>query len=82
MCEIIAFPATRRIGFIRNVAELVACCRPAAAERTLRARLDATQSAMLRRGIAPDVAAREVRALEVAIRTKLWAIVMQGGDAA
>jgi hypothetical protein len=32
-----------------------------------------------RRGIAPEVAAREVRSLELAIRARLWVIVMQGG---
>jgi hypothetical protein len=80
--EIVPFPAARRIGFIRNVAALMLSYRPDAAERTLRARLDATRSAMLRRGLAPQTVEREVRALELAIRARLWTIVMQGGDAA
>jgi hypothetical protein len=37
---------------------------------------------MLRRGLAPEVVAREARSLELAIRTRLWVIVMQGGDVA
>jgi hypothetical protein len=35
---------------------------------------------MLRRGLAPAVVAREVRSLEAAIRARLWAVVMHGGD--
>ena len=53
-----------------------------AAERTLHARLDATRDAMLRRGLAPEVVAREARSLELAIRTRLWAVVIQRGDVA
>jgi hypothetical protein len=82
MSEIIPFPAVRRVGFIRNIARVMATYRADAAERTLRARLDATRAAMLRKGIQPDVARREVRSLEIAIRTKLWAIVMQGDGVA
>jgi hypothetical protein len=80
--EIVPFPAARRIGFIRSVAALMLSYRPEAAERTLSARLDATQSAMLRRGLSPEVVNREIRTLELAIRAKLWTIAMQGGDAA
>jgi hypothetical protein len=80
--KIVPFPAARRVGFIRTVAALMLSYRPDAAERTLNARLDATRSAMLRRGLAPEVVTREIRALEWAIRAKLWTIVMQGGDAA
>jgi hypothetical protein len=80
--EIIPFPTARRIGFVRNMARVLATYSAQGAERTLRAQLNATRNAMLRKGIRPDVAGREVRSLELAIRAKLWAIVMQGGDAA
>ena len=80
--EIVPFPAVRRIGFIRNMVALMLSYRPDAAERTLQARLDATRSAMLRRGLPSEVVEREIRSLELAIRAKLWTIVMQGGDAA
>ena len=82
MSEIVPFPAARRIGFIRRMARQMASYRPDAAERTLRIRLDATRDAMLRRGVPPEVTEREVRSLELAIRAKLWVIVMQGGDVA
>ncbi len=82
MSEIIPFPAARRVGVIRRTARLMASYRPDAAERTLRAQLDAIRAAMLRKGIASDKATRETRALELAIRAELWAVVMRGGDAA
>jgi hypothetical protein len=80
--EIIPFPATRRVGFIRNVARVLASYSADAAETALSARLGTQHDALLRKGITPDVAAREVRSLELAIRARLWVIVMQGGDAA
>jgi hypothetical protein len=82
MSEIVPFPAVRRIGFIRNMAQVLATYSAHGAERTLSARLDATRSAMLRRGLPSEVVEREIRSLKLAIRAKLWAIVMQGGDAA
>jgi hypothetical protein len=45
-------------------------------------RLNEARDAMLRRGLTPEVVAREVRSLELAIRAEPWTIVMQGGDAA
>jgi len=82
MSEIVPFPAVRRVGFIRNMAQVLATYSADGAERTLQARLYATRAAMLRKGIRPDVAGREVRSLELAIRTKLWTIVMQGDGVA
>jgi hypothetical protein len=55
MSEIVPFPAARRVGFIRNMARVMATYRADAAERMLQARLDATRTAMLRKGIRPDV---------------------------
>jgi hypothetical protein len=82
MAEIVPFPTARRVGLITNMARLLATYSTDAAERTLRTRLDATREAMLRRGLAPEVVAREVRSLEAAIRARLWVVVMQGGDVA
>ncbi len=82
MSEIIPFPAFRRVGVIRRMARLMASYRPGAAERTLQAQLDAIRAAMVRKGIAADKATRETRALELAIRAELWAVIMLGGDAA
>ena len=81
-CRVVPFPSTRRIGFIRKLARLMVRYRADGGERTLAARLDAQHAAMLRRGIPPDVAERELRALELAVRAELGTIVMRGGDAA
>ena len=80
-CEVVPFPAARRVGFIRKQARLMAHYNPDAAERTLTAQLNAQRAAMLRRGIPPEVVERELRSLELAVRTKLWSIVTQGGSA-
>jgi hypothetical protein len=80
-CEIVPFPARHRVGYIRNMAWLLAGYRPAAAERTLVAQLKAQRQAMLQRGIRPDVVEREACMLEYALRAAL-SDVMFGGDAA
>jgi Family of unknown function (DUF6074) len=83
MCKIVPFPATRRVGYIERLASQMAEYRPAAAERTLETRIDATYRAMLRRQIPPDLAEREIRALENAVRAALCGIVVVGnGDGA
>ena len=80
-CEILPFPATRRVGYISNMARLLASYRPDAAERTIATRLTVQRQAMLRRGIRPDVVESEAYMLEYALRAAL-SNVMFGGDAA
>jgi hypothetical protein len=82
MALILPFPSSRRAGYIHRLARQLASYRPDAAERTLKIRLDAARAAMLRRGLTPDVAAREVRSLELAVRAALWTIVMFGDGGA
>ena len=81
-CQIVLFPSVRRIGYIRKLARLMAQYSADGGERTLNAQLNAQYTAMLRRGLPPEVVERELRAFELAVRAQLWAIVMQGGDAA
>jgi hypothetical protein len=81
-CQIVPFPSVRRIGYIRKLARLMAHYSADGGERTLNAQLNAQYTAMLRRGLPPEVVERELRAFELAVRAQLWAIVMQGGDAA
>jgi hypothetical protein len=81
-CQIVPFPSVRRVAYVRNLANMMVHYRPEAAERTLAAQLNAQRAAMLRRGLTPDVVERELRALELAVRARLWTIVMQGGDVA
>jgi Family of unknown function (DUF6074) len=84
MAEIVAFPLTRRIGSIRRMARMMASYSPEGAERALATPLRQQYEALLRRGIAPEVAVREVRSFEAAIRAQRWRLVLlrDGGDAA
>ena len=79
-CEVLPFPARYRVGYIRNMASLLAGYRPAAAERTLIAQLNAQRQAMLKRGIRHDVIEREVGSLENAIRSELLAMLCRVGQ--
>jgi hypothetical protein len=81
-CEIVPFPAVRRVGLIKNLAWQLASYRPDSAARTFARQLDAQRDAMARRGIATDVIEREVGALEIAVRAMHWRITPCGGDAA
>lgn len=81
-CQVVPFPAVRRVGFIRSVARLMASYSPEGGERALIGRLNVQYRAMLRQGVAPDAADRELRSLELAVRAEHWAIVMRGGDVA
>jgi hypothetical protein len=81
-CQLIPFPAVRRVGLIRKLARLMASCSPEGGERTLYARLNVQYNAMVSRGLPPEAIECELRSLELAVRARLWSIVMQGGDAA
>ena len=81
-CQVIPFPAVRRVGSIRKLARLLASYSEQGAERTLNAQLNAQYRAMLRRNIQPEIIEAELRSLELAIRTELWMLLAQGGDAA
>lgn len=81
-CEIIAFPSVRRVGLVRNLADLLTACRPKIVERELSRQLEIQRKAMARRGLADDVIEREVHALEATIRAALCHVEMTGGDAA
>ncbi len=80
--QVVPFPAVRRVGHISKLAHLLASYSPEGAQRALAARLNTQYAAMLRRGISPEAAECELRALERAIRARLWAVVMRGGDSA
>jgi hypothetical protein len=82
MSEIVPFPAVRRLGYVRNMARCLASYSIKGAERTLAAQLNAQRTAMLRKGVQREVVAREIRSLELAIRTALWTVVMRGDDVA
>jgi len=73
IAQVVPFPATRRIGLIRMLARSMARYSADGGERTLAARLDTQRTAMLHRGLPPNVVERELRALELAVRAELRA---------
>jgi hypothetical protein len=82
MAEIIPFPSTRCIDSIRRMARTMARYKPEAAERALATPLRQKYDALIRRGFTPEVAKREVKSFELAVRAHLWGIILRGGDAA
>jgi hypothetical protein len=82
MAEMIMFPSSARIGLIRKTAKDALGVEHQAGDNIIRARIDQQRSAFLRRGFAADVVEREMRALESAIRARMWHSVMSGGGAA
>jgi hypothetical protein len=81
-CQVIAFPAARRVGHVNKLARLMASYSERGGERMLNMQLARQYRAMVRRNIPSEIIERELRSLELAIRARLWTIVMQGGDAA
>jgi hypothetical protein len=82
MAEIVVFPLSRRIGSIRRMARMMASYSPEAAERSLATPLRQQREALIRRGFTPEVATREVKSFELAVRAQMWGIILRGGDAA
>jgi hypothetical protein len=83
MAKIVVFPSTRRVGAIGGLARRMASYSQEGAERTLAKQLSQQRDALIRKGITPEVATREVRSFELAVRAQLWGIIMRGdGDAA
>jgi Family of unknown function (DUF6074) len=73
---VLPFPSTRRRGFVLRQARRMAELNQSAAENLLRGLLDQQSATMLRKAIAPDLIAAELTALEAAIRTELWRLVL------
>jgi hypothetical protein len=73
---ILPFPPARRLGLVRKLAAQMLARAPNAAEAHLRQQLQYQYRVLRRKGIADDVARRELRALESAVRAELWRLVM------
>jgi hypothetical protein len=82
MADLILFPSVRRTGTIMRMARMMARYNPEGAERALAERLRDSRKSLLRKGISEEVATREVKAFELAVRAQLWGIILRGGDAA
>lgn len=77
---IIPFPSARRQHFVARQAARMADVSESAAERILASQLRQQRDAMERRGIEPELIAKELRCLESAIRRALWPAIMTPGD--
>ena len=82
MAVIVPFPIVRRRDFVLRNAARIAEAQPKTAEKLLTHTINVQVETMARRGIAPSLIAREARALENAIRSELWRLVVLEGDTA
>lgn len=80
--QIIPFPPVRRRHFVARQANRMASLSGYAAERHLVSQLRIQREAYERKGVDPDIIEHEIRALESAIRSALWAAVLTPGGAA
>ena len=82
MAQVLPFPLVRRRNLIRRQARFYADQAPQAAEKNLAHQLKVQGEALVRKGVAPDVADAEVRSLERAIRCEVRGWPMMPGGAA
>jgi hypothetical protein len=80
--ELIPFPSSRRIGFIRKAANDALGVDHDAGDNIIRARIDQQRAAFMRRGFPAAVVEREMRALAAAIHARIWRSVIAGGSVA
>jgi len=79
---IVPFPIVRRRDFVLRNAARIAEAQPKTAEKLLTHTINVQVETMARRGIAPSLIAREARALENAVRSEIWRLVVLEGDTA
>lgn len=81
MAEVVPFPMARRRAYVARQAAHIATMNDLSGERYLRKQVEMQADVMARRGVAPEVIARECATLRTAVRGALWVLVMQGGTA-
>jgi hypothetical protein len=69
---VLPFPLARRLDLIQRQAEYALCLKPDSAERHIERQLHCQADALRRRGVAEAMIAREVSAMEAAIRAAMW----------
>jgi predicted urease superfamily metal-dependent hydrolase len=79
---IVPFPIVRRRDFVLRNAARIAEAQPKTAEKLLTHTINVQVETMARRGIAPSLIACEARALENAVRSEIWRLVVLEGDTA
>jgi hypothetical protein len=74
--RIIRFPLARQWPLVSKLARQMAAQMPARAEKTLRSETQRRIDALHRQGLSDQAVEREVRALESAVRSELWRLVL------
>jgi hypothetical protein len=74
--KIIRFPLARQWPLVSKLARQMAAQMPARAEKTLRSETQRRIDALHRQGLSDQAVEREVRALESAVRSELWRLVL------
>ncbi len=82
MAEVIPYPLSRRVGLIRKQARWYLEQGERGAEKNLKVLVRQQESSLLAKGVAPEVAEAEAKALEGAIRAMTWHMVIGQGGAA
>jgi hypothetical protein len=78
--RLIPFPAARRADLVRRITARMTMLSLKSAEAHLRRQLEIQGETMRRRGIPERVIARELRALQTAVRVALWRCVLLADD--
>jgi hypothetical protein len=78
--SVVPFPAARRTDLVQRIAARMAVLPLKSAEAHLLRQLEIQAETMRRRGIAERVIARENRALQTAVRVRLWRCVLLPED--
>lgn len=73
---VVPFPRARDRSFVRRHASYISTLKADRAERYLAKQMQIQADTLARRGIAPEVVAEQVKALESAIRAELWRVVL------
>ena len=82
VAQIVPFPLCHRAGLVRRQAHRITELSPRAGERHLARQLQLQRETLLRKGVAPEIVDCELVALERAIRTAIWSVVLTPGGAA
>jgi hypothetical protein len=75
---VLPFPILRRHGFVQKQAAHAASMNPDTSARYVEYQLQVQRDAMRRRGVAEDLIARELKAMEAAIRRELLQALSTG----
>ena len=74
--QIVLFPLARRESVVTRLAAQMATRQPYAAEKYLQQQLRRQIDALHRRQVSDGIVEREVRALESAVRSELWRLLL------